>query len=64
VNNTATMAYKITALLRDPERLAALKANARRLGRPRAAFDVVERSLKLVGYGGSAPAYAGGTVEV
>jgi processive 1,2-diacylglycerol beta-glucosyltransferase len=48
VNNLATLAYKITNVLRDPEQLARLKANARRLGRPRAAFDVVERSLALI----------------
>jgi processive 1,2-diacylglycerol beta-glucosyltransferase len=48
VNNITTMAHKITELLRDPNRLAQLKANAKRLGRPRAAFDVVERSLKLI----------------
>ena len=48
VNNIATLAHKVTALLRDPERLAQLKANARRVGRPRAAFDVVERSLALI----------------
>jgi len=45
VNNVATLAYKMTALLREPERLARLKENARRLSRPRAAFDVVERAL-------------------
>jgi len=49
VNNITTMAHKVTELLRDPIRLAQLKANAKRLGRPRAAFDVVERSLKLIG---------------
>jgi processive 1,2-diacylglycerol beta-glucosyltransferase len=48
VNNLATLAHKVTVLLRDAERLAQLKANARRLGRPRAAFDVVERSLELL----------------
>jgi len=48
VNNIATLAHKVTALVRDPERLAQLKANARRVGRPRAAFDVVERSLALI----------------
>lgn len=48
VNNLATLAHKVTALLSDPQRLAQLKANARRLGRPRAAFDVVERSLQLL----------------
>jgi processive 1,2-diacylglycerol beta-glucosyltransferase len=44
-NNVATLAHKVTALLREPARLARLKENARRLGRPRAAFDVVERAL-------------------
>jgi processive 1,2-diacylglycerol beta-glucosyltransferase len=48
INNLATLAYKLTALLKGSERLAALKANARRLGRPRAAFDVVARSLSLL----------------
>jgi processive 1,2-diacylglycerol beta-glucosyltransferase len=47
VNNVATLAYKVTALLREPERLARLKENARRLSRPRAAFDVAERALKF-----------------
>jgi processive 1,2-diacylglycerol beta-glucosyltransferase len=47
VNNVATLAYKVTALLREPERLARLKECARRLGRPRAAFDVVEKALKF-----------------
>jgi processive 1,2-diacylglycerol beta-glucosyltransferase len=53
VNNLATFAHKVTPLLDDPSRLQQLKANARRLGRPRAAFDVVERSLELLA---SAPA--------
>ena len=48
VNNTATLAYKITQLLSDKERLATLRANVRRIGRPRAAFDVVEKSLELI----------------
>jgi processive 1,2-diacylglycerol beta-glucosyltransferase len=47
VNNIATLAHKVTALLRDPTRLDQLKANARRLGRPRAAFDIVELSLRF-----------------
>jgi processive 1,2-diacylglycerol beta-glucosyltransferase len=49
INNIATLAHKLTELLSDPDRLARLKANARRLGRPRAAFDIVERSLQLLG---------------
>ncbi len=48
VNNTATLAHKVTALLRNSERLGRLKANATRLGRPQAAFDVAERSLELI----------------
>ena len=48
VNNIATLGYKVTSLLRDPERLSQLKANARHISRPRAAFDVVERSLELI----------------
>ncbi len=47
-NNVPTLSHKITALVRNPERLALLKANARRLGRPRAAFDVVKSSLALL----------------
>jgi processive 1,2-diacylglycerol beta-glucosyltransferase len=49
VNNTATIAHKITQLLADKERLAGLRANVRRIARPRAAFAIVEKSLELVG---------------
>ena len=48
VNNLPTFAYKVGPLLEQPERLAQLKANAKRLGRPRAAFEVAEKSLELV----------------
>jgi processive 1,2-diacylglycerol beta-glucosyltransferase len=48
-NTIATLAHKVTSLLRDRERLARLQANAQRLGRPRAAFDIVERSVELIG---------------
>jgi processive 1,2-diacylglycerol beta-glucosyltransferase len=61
VNNLATMAYKVGGLLDDPGRLERLKANARRLGRPRAAFDVVAESLKLIGAAPSSPVAAGGS---
>jgi processive 1,2-diacylglycerol beta-glucosyltransferase len=40
INNVATLSYKLNALLNDPQRLRTIKANAKRLGRPRAAFDV------------------------
>jgi processive 1,2-diacylglycerol beta-glucosyltransferase len=48
INHVPTLAFKVTALLRDPERLARLRANARRLGRPRAAFDVAGQALALL----------------
>jgi processive 1,2-diacylglycerol beta-glucosyltransferase len=47
VNNLGTLGYKLKALLSDAGRLRQLKANAQSLGRPRAAFDVVERALQL-----------------
>jgi len=49
VNSLATLGWKVTRLLEDPSRLAALRANASRIARPRAAHDVVERSLALIG---------------
>jgi processive 1,2-diacylglycerol beta-glucosyltransferase len=48
VNNAALLPHKVAALLNDPKRLAALRANVRRIARPRAAFDVVEKSLELL----------------
>jgi processive 1,2-diacylglycerol beta-glucosyltransferase len=45
ISNTSTLAYKLTQLLGDRQRLAALKANARRLGHPDAAFVVARRAL-------------------
>jgi processive 1,2-diacylglycerol beta-glucosyltransferase len=47
-NNIATLGYKINALLHHPGRLESLRANVRRIARPRAAFDVVEKSLGLL----------------
>ncbi len=46
-NNLPVLGYKIDKLLSDPQRLAAMHANARRLGRPRAAYDIVEKLLSL-----------------
>lgn len=40
-NNLPTLTYKIDRLLDDPAQLAAMKARARSMARPRAAFDVV-----------------------
>jgi processive 1,2-diacylglycerol beta-glucosyltransferase len=48
VNNTSTLAYKVSRLLEDPERLQRLKTSARALGRPRAAFEVVENALAVL----------------
>jgi processive 1,2-diacylglycerol beta-glucosyltransferase len=47
-NNIATLAYKVTNLLREPGRLEQLKANARRLARPNAAIDVARQALTLL----------------
>jgi processive 1,2-diacylglycerol beta-glucosyltransferase len=40
-NNLPVLADKIERLLADPARLTAMRANVRRLARPRAAHDVV-----------------------
>ena len=48
INHMPTLSFKVTSLLRDKERLALLQANARRLGRPHAAFDVAEQALALL----------------
>lgn len=45
INNIATLAHKLTSLLADRPRLATLRANALRLGRPRAAFDIAQRAI-------------------
>ena len=47
LNNLSTVPYKLTALLREPKRLTTIKSNARRLGRPHAAFDIARHALKL-----------------
>jgi processive 1,2-diacylglycerol beta-glucosyltransferase len=46
-NSFPVLAYKVEQLLGDRERLARMQANARRLGRPHAAFDVVCRLLEI-----------------
>ncbi len=48
VNNVGTLAHKVTELLSDRARLQQLRANVRKVARPRAAFDVVEKSLQLI----------------
>ncbi|MGC3956074.1 MAG: glycosyltransferase [Propionicimonas sp.] len=44
-NYPTTVGYKIDRLLADPERLAAMAANARRIGFPDAARTIAEQSL-------------------
>jgi hypothetical protein len=39
----------VTALLKDPKRMEQHEANVRRIARPRAAFEVVEQALALLG---------------
>jgi processive 1,2-diacylglycerol beta-glucosyltransferase len=51
INNAATLAHKVTALLEDKKRMDKLRRNVRRVARPRAAFDVVEKALELAGMG-------------
>jgi processive 1,2-diacylglycerol beta-glucosyltransferase len=45
INNAATLPHKLGELLGDPKRLEALKRNARRIAKPRAAFDVARIAL-------------------
>lgn len=44
-NNLPTLAYKLDRLLADPGRLATMQANARKLGHPNAAKEIVERLI-------------------
>lgn len=46
-NNLPVLAYKIDRLLDDPARLARMRESVRRISRPRAAFDIVDRLLAL-----------------
>src|SRR5439155_12803150 len=47
-NNIATLGYKVNALLKDTARLEQLRGNVRRIAKPRAAFDVVEKALAVL----------------
>jgi processive 1,2-diacylglycerol beta-glucosyltransferase len=46
-NNLPVLAYKIDKLLDDESRFRQMQNNALEMSRPRAAFDIVERLLKL-----------------
>lgn len=50
-NNLPVLAYKIDRLLDERERFAQMRENALRLARPRAAFDIVDKLLRLTGQG-------------
>jgi processive 1,2-diacylglycerol beta-glucosyltransferase len=45
INNLGTLSYKLSQLLGAPDRIAALRQNARRLGRPDAAFVVARAAI-------------------
>lgn len=48
INHIVTLGYKLGALLGDGPRLAAMRSKAKSLGKPRAAFDIVEKSLEFM----------------
>lgn len=48
INNLGTLAFRLSRLLEKPEELARLKQNAKRIGKPRAAFDVAKLALGMV----------------
>jgi processive 1,2-diacylglycerol beta-glucosyltransferase len=47
-NNLGTLAYKVDTLLADEGRLRQLRANVHRIARPRAAYEVAQRALRIV----------------
>jgi processive 1,2-diacylglycerol beta-glucosyltransferase len=49
VNNIPTLTFKVQALLEDEGRLRRLRENARRISRPRAAYDVADKALAVAG---------------
>jgi processive 1,2-diacylglycerol beta-glucosyltransferase len=49
INHPSLLPLKVGRLLGDSNRLIGMAEAARRLGRPRAAFDVVRRSLEIIG---------------
>ncbi|MBE7462854.1 MAG: UDP-N-acetylglucosamine--LPS N-acetylglucosamine transferase [Planctomycetes bacterium] len=45
INNPAILGYKLSKLFDDPDRLIRLKRNAKRLGKPRAAYEIASAAL-------------------
>jgi len=48
VNNLSTLSYKVGSLLEQEGKLAELRKNAARIGRPRAALDVATRAMEMI----------------
>src|SRR6185503_19675668 len=46
-NNLPVLSYKVDRLLDDAERFARMQANVRRLARPTAARDIVDKLLEM-----------------
>ena len=46
-NNLPTLSYKLDRLLADPDRFASMQKNARRMGRPNAAKEIVDSVARL-----------------
>lgn len=46
-NNLPTLSYKLDRLLADPDRFASMQANARRMGRPNAANEIVKQLIAM-----------------
>ena len=46
-NNLPTLPYKLDRLLGDPDRLASMQANARKMGKPNAAKEIVDHLLAM-----------------
>jgi processive 1,2-diacylglycerol beta-glucosyltransferase len=47
ITNVVTMTAKLSELIGDPKRLESLKSNAKRISKPRAAYDVAQIALDL-----------------
>jgi processive 1,2-diacylglycerol beta-glucosyltransferase len=45
MNNLATLSYKLTGLLKQPDRIRQLKQSAKSLGKPDAAFQIAQTAL-------------------
>jgi processive 1,2-diacylglycerol beta-glucosyltransferase len=47
INNLGTLAFRLAKLLENPNELSRLKQNAKRIGKPNAAFDVAKLALGM-----------------